>query len=137
MTGAASDVPIRNLQAQVQIPYDPALAGKTLKLQVGMSVHYPSAAGMQMDYKKWQMADTFKNKSATMSTSLVVRLAERGQRRGYQEAWKNGAMVGSLAYLFGGGILVLLAWSRLQRPRRDPLFSVRLSVLRSLAGASG
>ena len=96
--GAATDVPIRNLQAQVYIPYDPALAGKTLKLQVGMSVSYPTAAGYRLDWKKGAMTDTFNNQSARMSTSLVVHLAEPGQRRAFQQAWKTGAAAGSATY---------------------------------------
>src|SRR5262249_35899089 len=62
--GMARDISIGNLSAQLDIPRDPALAGKTLKVRVGMSVIYPSAAGTRMDLSKGQLAETFENKKS-------------------------------------------------------------------------
>jgi hypothetical protein len=81
------------------LPPDQALAGKTLRLEV--TIH--------MTYAVLQGSAAFRDETATVSTTLSVRLADAEYTQRLREAFLIGLGGAALSSL-GGLILTLLAW---------------------------
>lgn len=104
------DAPLKNLFAFLHIPDDPALASKTLQVQVNMLVTYP----VGKDASHWiQMTKgnkgTFEHRTTTVSTEVAIQLTPAGGGHAYRTAWTVAAALGGLSYVAGAVVLLLLA----------------------------
>jgi hypothetical protein len=96
--GPLKNEPLRAL-IQFALPPDQALAGKTLRLGVTINMTYAALQGKA----------AFQDETATVSTTLLVRLADPGYTQGLVQAFMVGLAGAALSSL-GGLMLVLLAW---------------------------
>jgi hypothetical protein len=84
--------------AKVAIPNDPELGGKTVKLQINLTVTYPMAAG----------ARGLQDVSSKISTEAEVQLTGAGADRLYKQAWYVGGGAGMACSILGGLVLALM-----------------------------
>jgi hypothetical protein len=113
------------LEARLQIPGDPALGGKSLRVRVAMDVAYPSASGE--GFKDWATgASTFANRTAAVQQDYTIRLADAAVLRAYRRAWWTWGSLGVLGGVFGGGLLVWLGLSLRSRAHPTELMPIRL-----------
>jgi hypothetical protein len=83
--------------ADVDIPKNPALEGKTLRVRVTMPVTYPVSDGK-----------TFRDESKTLTKEVSIQVATASGTRGYWTAWGLAIGVGSFSNVVGGMALCLL-----------------------------
>lgn len=84
---------------KVVVPQDPNLGGKSLRLQVALTVSYPVEA---------RKGGNHAEQSSTVQQEVEVHLAEPGAELLHKEAWSSGVGVGLGGCFLGGlGLLIL------------------------------
>jgi hypothetical protein len=77
--------------AHIQVPNDPRLVGKSLRLRVTMNVSYPQKSG-----------NSFENQRTTVARDIQVTLAAAGAGAHYTRTFWLGSVVGALLCVCGG-----------------------------------
>jgi hypothetical protein len=107
------------LWADVTVPPEPALAGKTARLRVDVDASYPQLVAGR----------TFHENRSSSSTTTQVVLAPPGAGAQYQSLWWGG--------LLGGGALLLLAGFLLRRRKPEGTLSTQVQLIPVEGGPGG
>ncbi len=84
-----------SMWTRVQIPNDPSLIGKTIKMKIDLAVHYPALMGSN----QWEP------KSTTVSRNAEITLSSSGAGKLYSATFWLGFLSGSGLLLLGGLLL--------------------------------
>jgi hypothetical protein len=104
----------RSLHATVKIPKEAKLGGKTLRVEVGLDVTYPSVA----------LNNTFTNRKAAASHIVTIQLANLAACQTYRDAFAAGTTLGLLGCVGGGLGLFGLAFQLRSRARPTEIYPI-------------
>lgn len=97
-----------SLWAYLQIPPDPQLAGKLLKLKIDMNVRYPTMGG----------GDSFQETNSQFSRNAEITLSSPGAGKVYKGSFWLGYL-GGCALLFGAGALLPVFCNQFKTQARE------------------
>jgi hypothetical protein len=93
---------------EVEVPSDPALAGKTVECAIQLGIEYPKASG----------SSAFSVEQDVLRRSVTLHLASQGAGANYNSVWWVGALGATALVLFSG--LVLFGASRGLQKKANP-----------------
>jgi hypothetical protein len=102
----------KTLWTYIQLPKDPALAGKTLNLSIAMNVSFPQLQG----------SNRFDDASQTFMHTCTIKLASTGAGGVYQGLWRLGIYGGTTLHVILGFVLFFVALSMRNQAEPTEIF---------------